>query len=40
LQNDHHEMHNLINDPSYKDITEQLKARMTQLRKELNDPDL
>lgn len=40
LQNDPHEMHNLINDPAYKDILEQLKARMTALRKELKDPDL
>jgi len=40
LQNDPHEMHNLINDPAYKDVLEQLKARMTVLRKELKDPDL
>jgi len=40
LQNDPHEMHNLINDPAYKDILEQLKARMIVLRKELKDPDL
>jgi len=40
LQNDPHEMHNLINDPAYKDILERLKARMIALRKELKDPDL
>lgn len=40
LQNDPHEMHNLINGPAYKDIIEQLKARMVVLRKELKDPDL
>ncbi len=40
IENDPHEMRNLINDPSYKDIGEQLKARMLTLRKELRDPDL
>jgi len=40
LKNDPHEMHNLINDPAYKDILERLKARMIALRKELKDPDL
>jgi arylsulfatase A-like enzyme len=40
LQSDPHEMNNLINDPAYKDIIEQLKSRVTDLRKELKDPDL
>jgi hypothetical protein len=33
-------MNNLVNDPAYKDTIEQLKTRMTDLRKELKDPDL
>lgn len=40
LQSDPQEMNNLVNDPEYKDIIEQLKTRMTDLRKELKDPDL
>lgn len=39
LENDPHEMDNLINNPSYKEIIEQLKARMLELRRELKDPD-
>ncbi len=40
LENDRIEMNNLIDNPNYKKIIEQLKARMMQLRRELKDPDL
>jgi len=40
IENDPIEMNNLINDPNCKEIIEQLKARMLELRRELKDPDL
>ncbi len=40
LKNDPHEMKNLINDPNYHAVVSQLSIRMTELRKELKDPDL
>ncbi len=40
LENDPQEMHNLINDPDCAVIIQQLRKRMVELRKELNDPDL
>jgi arylsulfatase A-like enzyme len=40
LENDPHEMDNLIDNPDRKEIIEQLKTRMLKLRRELKDPDL
>lgn len=40
LQNDPHEMNNLIHDSQYRPIINQLRRRLTELRKELKDPDL
>ncbi len=40
IQSDPHEMKNLIHVPQYKPIVNQLRRRLTELRKELKDPDL
>ncbi len=40
LQNDPREKHNLYGDPAYAGLTRQLMARMTELRRETNDPAL
>jgi arylsulfatase A-like enzyme len=40
LQNDPHEMNNLIHDPGYRDAVETLRRRMDKLREETHDPDL
>jgi arylsulfatase A-like enzyme len=40
IQNDPEEMNNLYDNLAYKDVVAQLRERMTELRQELNDPDL
>lgn len=40
LLNDPHEMKNLVHDPQYSSVVKRLRKRMTELRKELRDPDL
>jgi arylsulfatase A-like enzyme len=40
IQNDPEEMNNLYGNPAYKDVVAQLKERLTELRRELKDPDL
>jgi arylsulfatase A-like enzyme len=39
IQNDPHEVNNLYGNPAFKDVVEQLRTRMTELRRELKDPD-
>jgi len=40
LENDPHEMNNLINDPELRPVVVRLRQRLTALREETNDPDL
>lgn len=40
IQNDPEEMNNLYGNPAYQDVAAQLRERMTELRRELKDPDL
>jgi len=40
LENDSGEEHNLIDNPTYKDVVESLRKRLIQLRQETGDPDL
>ncbi len=40
IQNDPHEVNNLYGNPAFKDVVEQLRARLVKLRRELKDPDL
>jgi arylsulfatase A-like enzyme len=39
IQNDPEEMNNLYDNPAFMDVVAQLRERMTELRRELNDPD-
>jgi arylsulfatase A-like enzyme len=40
IQNDPHEVNNLYGNPAFKDVFEQLRERLVELRRELRDPDL
>jgi len=40
IQNDPGEMDNLFTNPAYRDVVTQLRERMVELRRELDDPDL
>jgi len=40
IQNDPHELNNLYGNPAFKDVVEQLRGRLMELRRELKDPDL
>lgn len=40
IQNDPYEVNNLYANPAYRDVVAQLRERMTELRRELRDPDL
>jgi arylsulfatase A-like enzyme len=40
LKDDPDEMHNIASDPKYKNVFEELKDRLAQLRKETNDVEL
>jgi arylsulfatase A-like enzyme len=39
IQNDPHEVNNLYGNPAFKDVFEQLRVRLVEIRRELKDPD-